>query len=185
MNNPFRVLVFLAILPLAGCSFGYDPSTPPPTKSAAAPKAPVQPPAAQAQSSLPQAGPGPAATPSPAVPASSPSPSPPPASGAATPGQTLPIRLSAGTALPQTLPEGTAMGFSVDYQFAGARPEPNTRYFWVIERAQGLPTKQPVQLKPQGTLQRFIGDFRPEQGPFQTHLEDAGGNRLSANEPLR
>ena len=184
MKSLPHLFVSLAILPLVGCSFGYDPSAPP-AKTTAAPKTLTQPPAAQAHSSLPQGGPGPAATPSPAVPASSSSSSRPPASGAGMPGPTLPIRLSAGTALPQTLPEGTAMGFSVDYQFTGAQPEPNARYFWVIERTQGLLTKQPVQLKPQGTLQGFLGDFRPEQGPFRTHLEDARGNRLSANEPLR
>jgi hypothetical protein len=77
------------------------------------------------------------------------------------------------------------MGFSVDYQFTAGQPEPNAQYFWVIERAQGAPSRQPVRLSTQGTLQGFVSGFLPEHGPFQAHLEDARGNRLSANESLR
>jgi hypothetical protein len=87
--------------------------------------------------------------------------------------------------LPQTLPDGTAMGFSVDYQFTQGQPEPSAQYFWVIERGQGSPNKQAVRLQARGTLQGFVTDFRPEHGPFQTHLEDARGNRLSPTVPLR
>ncbi len=77
------------------------------------------------------------------------------------------------------------MGFSVDYQFTAGQPEPNAQYFWIIERTQGAPARQAVRLNAQGTLQGFLGDFRPEHGPFQAHLEDARGNRLSASETLR
>jgi len=106
-------------------------------------------------------------------------------SAAPSAGTPLSIQLSAGTALPQTLPDGTAMGFSVDYQFTEGRPDPSARYFWVIERTQGSPARQPVRLEARGTLQGFVNDFRPEHGPFQAHLEDARGNRLSPTVPLR
>jgi hypothetical protein len=170
MSGRLRWLLCFAVLLLIGCSSGYDVGPPP--KSAAAPKVSTQPAGTPTQSSAPQPGPGPATSRSPAPAAGTP------------PGQTLPIRLATGVALPQTLPDGTAMSFSVDYKFTAGQPEPSVQYFWVIERAQGVPTKQPVRLNAQGTLQGFT-DFRPEQGPFQTHLEDAHGNRLSANEPLR
>ena len=106
----------------------------------------------------------------PATPASSPSPS---------------VQLSAGVALPQTLPDGTVMSFSVDYQFAQGQPDPNAAYVWVIERSQGTPSRQPKKLSPRGTLQGFVAEFRPEQGPFQTYLEDGRGNRISPTAPLR
>jgi hypothetical protein len=97
----------------------------------------------------------------------------------------LPVQLSAGVALAQTLPDGTAVGFSVDYQFVQGRPDPSAQYFCVVERTQGPPVRQPVRLDAYGTLQGFIDTFRPEHGPFQAHLEDARGNRLSPNAPLR
>ena len=111
----------------------------------------------------------------PAAPKPRPAPSTPPRPA---PSQLPSIKLSAGVALPQSLPTGTAMGFSVDYQFIGGRPGPSP-YLWVIQPGNGQTAKQPVQLQPQGTLQVFILQFRPENGPFHTHIEDAQGNRLS------
>jgi hypothetical protein len=98
--------------------------------------------------------------------------------------QQLPIRLSAGVALPQSLPTGTAMGFSVDYQFTAGEPG-TSPYLWVIEPTRGQPKRQPVQLRERGTLEGFVLEFRPENGPFHTHIEDANGNRLSPSLPLR
>lgn len=96
------------------------------------------------------------------------------------------IRLSAGVALPQTLPTGTAMGFSVDYEFTQGRPNPSSPYFLVIEPARGqpLPIKVP-RMTSKGTLSGFVRGWRPEHGPFEGHIEDAGGNRLSRSIPLR
>lgn len=94
------------------------------------------------------------------------------------------IKLSAGVAVPQSLPTGTAMGFSVDYQFIAGQPGPSP-YLWVIQPGNGQTAKQPVQLQPRGTLQTFILQFRPENGPFHTHLEDAQGNRLSPSLTLK
>lgn len=95
------------------------------------------------------------------------------------------IRLSAGVALPQSLPSGTAMGFSVDYEFVSGQPDASARYFWVIKSAQGRAVKQGVHLDRRGTLQGFVLEFQPEQGPFQSSLEDAQGRKLSELVPLR
>ncbi|MGI6416073.1 MAG: hypothetical protein ACOX1P_10415 [Thermoguttaceae bacterium] len=95
------------------------------------------------------------------------------------------IKLSAATALPQTLPTGTAMGFSVDYEFVSGQPDASAEYFWVIKSAQGRTVKQGVHLDRRGTLQGFVLEFQPEHGPFQTGLEDAQGRRLTELVPLR
>ncbi len=100
-----------------------------------------------------------------------------------TPSQPVPsqrpaIKLSAGVAVPQSLPTGTAMGVSVDYRFIAGQPG-SSPYLWVIQPGKGQTAKKPVQLQPQGNLQMFVLQFRPENGPFHTHIEDAQGNRLS------
>jgi hypothetical protein len=97
----------------------------------------------------------------------------------------FPVQLSAGVALPQTLPTGTAMGFSVDYRWVEGQPDPRVRYFWVIEPAGAPPVRQPVQLEQEGTLQGFALELRPEHGPFQTYLADPRGHPISPKVPLR
>jgi hypothetical protein len=102
------------------------------------------------------------------------------------PAQAAAISLSAGVALPQTGPEGTMMGFSVDYQFNQGRPQPSEQFFWVIERSQGTPAKIPQKLQPKGTLQGFITTgWRPEQGPFRTHIQNSSGRQVSETADLR
>jgi len=76
------------------------------------------------------------------------------------------------------------MGFSIDYQFTAGQPGPSP-YVWVIQPGKGQTAKQPVQLQPRGTLQMFVLQFRPENGPFHTHIEDAQGNRLSRSVLLK
>lgn len=95
------------------------------------------------------------------------------------------IALSAGTALPQTLPTGTAMGFSVDYKFTNGQPDTSAEYLWVIQAGDGRVLKEPVRLQSRGTLQDFVQQLRPENGPFQTHIEDQRGARLSESLRLR
>lgn len=94
--------------------------------------------------------------------------------------QRLAIHLSAGVALPQSLPTGTAMGFSVDYQCEESTSQAY-RYLWVIEPAGSKAAwSQPVRLKAAGTLQMFVSEFRPEDGPFQCYLvevDSAGAPR--------
>jgi hypothetical protein len=99
--------------------------------------------------------------------------------------ETPPIRLSTGVALPQTGPTGILMSFSLDYQFLRGEPGSTTQYFWVIEPKRGNSYKQSVRLDRQGTLEILIPGWRPEMGPFQTHMEDRSGHRLSASVPLQ
>jgi len=95
------------------------------------------------------------------------------------------IELSGGTALPQTLPTGTAMGFGVHYKFTNGQPDPAAEYIWVIQTADGQSLARPVHLESKGTLQDFAPQLRPENGPFQTHIEDQQGRRLSESIKLR
>jgi hypothetical protein len=90
-----------------------------------------------------------------------------------------------GVALAQTLPTGTAMGFSVEYEFVGRRPTGSATFFWVLVPGKGQTVRQPVQLNARGTLQGFVQRFRPEHSPFSTHIEDQSGNRLSKSLPFR
>jgi len=110
--------------------------------------------------------------------------SPPPAR-AAQPSAEPSIRLSAGVALPQSLPTGTAMGMSVDYVFTAGQPVSSQRYVWVIEPAKGNLVKQRVQLSQRGTLQAFFPQLRPENGPFRAYIESSDGSRLSTSISLR
>jgi hypothetical protein len=100
------------------------------------------------------------------------------------PAAQLPIRIAAGVALPQTGPEGTLMSFSVDYEFAEGEPA-TAGYTWVIERAHGAAAKQKVQLKKQGNLMTLVPGWRPEDGPFKSHIEDLKGNPVSESLEMR
>jgi len=201
MRRLWFALLVSGLVGFAGCFAEYEvPSTSGPSSSG-----PVEPTASEAPEadqgrSEPVATSESADAPS-AIPmreATSPPPSHQPPSTAGTPsgsrqpsvrpdapGRYEQIRLSAGVALPQSLPTGTTMGFSIDYQFTQGRPSPSSPYAWVIEPSRGQPVKQPVQLRERGTLQGFVPGLRPEHGPFKTHIEDAQGNRLSASAPLR
>jgi hypothetical protein len=96
------------------------------------------------------------------------------------------IRISMAVALPQTLPTGTAMSFSVEYEFIRGGPNPSATYFWVIEPGKGQAARFQVRLGNSGALPpAFIPGWRPEHGPFQTHIEDASGTKLSRSTPLR
>ncbi len=95
------------------------------------------------------------------------------------------VRLSAGVALPQTLPDGSVMTFSVDYEFLpGFSPGSQSRYVLVIERPQGPPGRFPVQLRTKDTLM-VITSWPPSEGPFRAHLEDAYGQQISDVVELR
>ncbi len=121
---------------------------------------------------------------SPGQKAATPPPSPSPSGSGAAAAPKMPIQLSTGVALAQTLPDGTAVLFSIDYQFLGEEPQASTQYIWVIERARGKPGRIVVQLEKKGTLQT-VSPWRPEEGPFQGHIEDGSGNRLSPTIDLR
>ena len=102
---------------------------------------------------------------------------------------TFPLRLSAGTALAQTGPEGVVMGFSVDYQATGYQPSSGVRYVLVIEAGGGKRIEQAVEVTQSGTWTLLVPGLPPEAGPFQAHVEaiSAEGSRqtLSAAVPLQ
>lgn len=99
------------------------------------------------------------------------------------------VRLSAGVALPQTLPTGTAMGFSVDYEFETGGPQPSYTYLWVIRAAHADDVWQSeIPLEARGTLRTFVLQWRPEQGPFEAVLVEvnpSGRRPISAPIPLK
>src|SRR5687767_7901480 len=88
------------------------------------------------------------------------------------PANPTPIKLSAGVALPQLGPEGTLMMFSVDYRFREGAPHPDAKYAWVIQPAKGDPLEQIVKLKRGDTLQAIVPQWRPENGPFQSFIDE-------------
>ena len=185
---PFVVIVAT----VAGCS--YEPAPMPPRdaaapSTAAAPKASgpsalaTQTPAASAPAAIAPAaiapaakgpaptGVAPTASPSTAVPVTNPAPA------------DLPVQLSAGVALAQTLPDGTQMGFSVDYQYRDATTFPLAAV-WVIQRPNGTPARLSVQLQASGTLATFVR-WPPNEGPYQCRIEDTAARPLSADASLR
>ena len=101
----------------------------------------------------------------------------------------FPIRLSAGTALPQTGPEGTIMSFSVDYQAGEYRPADDAHWVLVIEAAGGQRVEEPAQIASSGTWALFVNGWAPEAGPFQAHVEEISGagsrRHVSAQAPLQ
>jgi len=101
----------------------------------------------------------------------------------------FPIRLSAGTALPQTGPEGALMSFSIDYQAGEYRPAEDVRCVLVIEAAGGKRVEEPAQIAASGTWALFVGGWDPEAGPFQAHVEEISGagsrRHISAKVPLQ
>jgi len=71
------------------------------------------------------------------------------------------------------------MMFSVDYEVAQGEPS-TSGYIWVIERAHGNAGKVEVTLTAKGRLTAaMVVKWKPEDGPFHSHLEDRKGNRMS------
>jgi hypothetical protein len=97
----------------------------------------------------------------------------------------LPVQLSAAVALPMTGPEGTMMGFSVDYQFRGGTAPGGGSFFWLIEGSNGKQYRVAVKLDARGNLMLVIPGWRPEDGPFRCRLEDQSGRAISATVDMR
>ncbi|MSR58189.1 MAG: hypothetical protein EXS05_10995 [Planctomycetaceae bacterium] len=99
----------------------------------------------------------------------------------------MPVRLSAGTALPQSLPEGTAMTFSVDYQVTEPL-NPSSRYVLIVERAGGMTVELSAKIDGIGTQLWLVPNWNPEDAPFQVWIEEippTGSRRqVSKSEPL-
>jgi len=187
MKRFMFVAVLLSPAPLAaGCSGGYDDAV----ADLAAKRAAEQ--ASRPASPPPEGKPAgdQAAAPSDEKPLRRQPASPPPRTEPRSPkpkpsAEEPALKLSAGVALPQTGPTGILMSFSVDYRFTQGRPDRASPYVWVIERSRGEPAKQEVRLTDRGTLQILIPGWRPEEGPFQTHIENAAARKLSDSAPLR
>lgn len=81
------------------------------------------------------------------------------------------VRLRTPTALPQTLPSGTAIGFSVDYVFESGEPSYQSEYAWIITNGRGEKVMIPVELKREGVLQHFVS-WRPRDKPFKSVLAE-------------
>lgn len=100
------------------------------------------------------------------------------------------IRLSVGIALPQTLPDGTQVGVSVDYKLIKGQLNKSAKYIWVIETGRGE-TGMEVELKPQGgNLANFLPiSIQPGDGPFKARIDEVSTSgsrtRVSNVEPLR
>jgi hypothetical protein len=108
----------------------------------------------------------------PAVPPIDGSPAPPPI-------QTRRIRLSAGVALPQTLPEGTTVMCSMDYEWTEGGPQQECEYVWVVELGNGQRVAIPANVsKRRGTIQTILHGIRPDQGPFKgaVFIKSPGAN---------
>jgi hypothetical protein len=211
--RPVRIVLVLAtIAGLAGCSPGtskptgekedFNPELA--TKPAAVTKPAPPPPPPPPPESFAEHRPRPKPMPSPApggstsqppatVPSAYQTPVPPvprkpaPASKPVetAPPAPLPVRLSAGVALAQTTLEGTMMSFSIDYRVVdGVARTGSSQAVWVIERAKGSPLKKPRHLERDGNLMTFAPEWRPEDGPFETHFEDPSGHRISESIPL-
>jgi hypothetical protein len=107
------------------------------------------------------------------------------ARGQSTPAATSgvpPIQLSAGIAVPQSLPTGTQMGVSVDYAIRGALNR-SSRYVLVISSEGGGNVEAEVKLATSGTLQDFVPKLRPEDRPFNCRIDEItpGGRRVRAS----
>jgi hypothetical protein len=88
------------------------------------------------------------------------------------------MHLSAGVAVPQSLPMGTVMAMSVDYAISGPLNN-SSRYVWVVTSQGGGNVEVAMQPQVTGTLQAFFLALRPEHRPFNCHIEEIspGGRR--------
>jgi hypothetical protein len=90
-----------------------------------------------------------------------------------TPAGSQSIQLSAGAALPQSLPQGTVMTFSAEYRFVGG-PKSGVQYKWVVRGRSGKTIRLPLRnLKSQGQLPAlFTPALRPSDSPFRSFIEE-------------
>jgi hypothetical protein len=181
------------------------PSTAPPATVPATPSTPAT--TAGDSASFPSGGPqatypaAPTYTPPPTSPPAAPaspasgSPSPPPVTSTPPPapasGGDVDLHLKVGVALPQTGPNGTLMGFSVDYYLIAGSLHEEARYskfYWVIEGMEGfrLATQIP-QLKQSDNLLLLKDGWRPENGPYRCYVveERRDGKRIVVSNVCR
>jgi len=180
------VLALVAGLSLrfAGCGIEFEKSATPAaapatSPTAVAPQPAVSPPTAatpQPAAASPSPVPTQAAAPAPVSTSQSGPAAPPivnpPATARSSASSGSEVQLSLGIALPQTLPEGTALGVSVEYEFVRGGPQSGSRYLLIVQPSNGRPFELEVPLTTSGTIQTFTYDLRPDQGPFTASLRE-------------
>ena len=81
------------------------------------------------------------------------------------------IRLSTAVALAQTLPDGTSVLCSIDYQWVTGEAQQGVEYVWVIELGNGQRMTGPANVsKQRGTIQTTLRGVKPDQGPFKAAI---------------
>ena len=113
------------------------------------------------------------------------SPSPQAQSSGAAPVEQKPVKLSLGTHLPQTGPDGLIILFSVEYSLR-SELNPGAQYVWVIHRNRGDEAVQPVTLKSEGTL-TTIQSWQVEDAPYESWIEErtsSGRREVSDRVPM-
>jgi hypothetical protein len=151
------------------------PSPPSPSSALDAPSpAALSPPTVDSNRGAPESSPAsvpsePAQQPPPPVDVAQQNTSPTPASGSLPAKPT--VQLSAGVAVPQSLPGGTQIGVSVDYRVSGTL-HPSARYALVVESGAGELALEVRLAAEGGTLQSFLPlAVRPEHQPFRARVE--------------
>lgn len=92
-----------------------------------------------------------------------------------------------GVASAQTLPEGSAMGFALEYEFTSGTPKPGVTYEWVVEPPQGQAWRRTVELAARGNLNTFVMEWPPAEGTYTTYLNeiDTSGQRQLVSKRLK
>ena len=100
----------------------------------------------------------------------------------------LNVILKNAVSLPQSLPTGTAMSFSVDYMIRTGDPERSSKFVWILQRTDKQQHAITIpQLQNSDTLQTFVFEWKSREGPFDSYLEEvkANGSRQRISKTVR
>ncbi len=146
-----RCASLVVVLAIAGCDVPV--TTPPPAAAPAPPPPPAPtPPSSGGVESAPATSTGVTSPPAPAA-------------GPAT----LNVELETAVALAQTGPDGTLVGFSVDYKFATAPPQV-ARFGLLLARLDGQTMLAEQTLQTEGNIAVLVPSWKPEHGPFTASI---------------
>lgn len=89
------------------------------------------------------------------------------------------VDLTLPVVLPQTGPAGTVMSFGAEYRLLPEAPRDQT-FAWVIRSQTGKVFRlDGLRLEQQGNLMTIVAEWRPEDGPFSSWIEDSLGRPVS------
>lgn len=89
------------------------------------------------------------------------------------------VDLTLPVSLPQTGPTGTVMSFGVEYRLLPDAPRDQT-FVWIIRSQTGKVFRlDGLRLEQQGNLMTIVAEWRPEDGPFSSWIEDSMGRPVS------